>query len=100
MPRGPMPVSVIWSAALSQEESEKLEQILSELDLTPDIEGFQALIGKILSEEEDVESISKPRRSRTPKTSNLEQLLAEHGPLIAAGAKAAVKVLEKRIRGL
>lgn len=98
MARGPTPVSVVWSVSLSQEDSEKLEQILSECELTPDIEGFEAFVGKILAEEEDAESITKPRKSRAPKTSNLEQLIAEHGPLIAAGAKAAAKVLEQRFR--
>jgi hypothetical protein len=89
-------VSVVWSVSLTNEESEQLEQILSESGLKPGLEGFEALVRQILSgdfgDEEDEEEA--PRK---PRTDALEQLLRDHGPLIAEGGKIALEMVKKRL---
>lgn len=89
-------VSVVWSVSLTNEESEQLEQILSESGLKPGLEGFETLVRQILSGEfgDDEDEDEAPRK---PKTDALEQLLRDHGPLIAEGGKLAFEMVKKRL---
>lgn len=93
------PVAVVWSVSLSEPESEQLEQILSESGLKPGLEGFEELIRQILSgdfgEEDDDDNEPTNRRPRA-RTDALEQLLRDHGPLIAEGGKLALEALQRR----
>jgi len=93
------PVSVVWSASLTSEESDRLEQILSESGLKPGLEGFEALVRQILSGEfgDDDDDDDAPRESpRRPKTDAIEQLLRDHGPLIAEGGKLVLEAAKRR----
>ena len=87
-------VSVVWSVSLTNEESEQLEQILSESGLKPGLEGFETLVRQILSGEFEEDEDEAPRK---PKTDALEQLLRDHGPLIAEGGKLAFEMVKKRL---
>jgi hypothetical protein len=93
------PVAVVWSVSLSEQESEQLEQILSESGLKPGLEGFEELIRQILSgdfgEDEDDDNEPTNRRPRA-RTDALEQLLRDHGTLIAEGGKIALEALQRR----
>lgn len=93
------PVAVVWSVSLSDQESEQLEQILSESGFKPGLEGFEELIRQILSgdfgDEDDDDNEQTNRRPRA-RTDALEQLLREHGPLIAEGGKIALEALQRR----
>ena len=93
------PVAVVWSVSLSEKESEQLEQILSESGLNPGLEGFEELIRQILSgdfgDDEDDEDEPTNRRPKA-RTDALEQLLRDHGPLIAEGGKIALEALQRR----
>lgn len=92
-------VSVVWSVSLTEEQSSKLEQILSESGLKPDLEGFETLVCQILSGEFGDDEDEEPAKSnpRKPKTDALEQLLRDHGPLIAEGGKLALALARKRL---
>ena len=93
------PVAVVWSVSLSEKESEQLEQILSESGLKPGLEGFEELIRQIMSgdfgDDEDDEDEPTNRRPKA-RTDALEQLLRDHGPLIAEGGKIALEALQRR----
>lgn len=90
------PVAVVWSVSLSEQESEQLEQILTDSGLKPGLEGFEALIRQILSGDfgDDEEEDEAPRAR--PKTDALEQLLRDHGPLIAEGGKLVLEAAKRR----
>ena len=93
------PISVVWSVSLTNEESDQLEQILSESGFKPGLEGFEVLIRQILSGEfgDDDEEEDTPReRPRRPKTDAIEQLLRDHGPLIAEGGKFVLEAAKRR----
>ena len=96
------PVSVIWSASLSEQESKQLDQFLSESGLKPGAEGFEQLIRQLLSgefgdDDEDNEDASKTRRF-SARTDAIEQLLRDHGPMIAQGARIGLKILSDRFK--
>lgn len=90
------PVAVVWSVSLSEKESEQLEQILSESGLKPGLEGFEELIRQILSgdfgDDEDEPTSRRPKA----RTDALEQLLRDHGPLIAEGGKLVLEAAKRR----
>lgn len=88
------PVAVVWSVSLSEQESEQLEQILTESGLKPGLEGFEALIRQILSGDFGDDEDDAPRAR--PKTDALEQLLRDHGPLIAEGGKIVLEAAKRR----
>ena len=89
------PVAVVWSVSLSAQESEQLEQILTDSGFKPGLEGFEALIRQILSGDFGDDEEDEAPRAR-PKTDALEQLLRDHGPLIAEGGKLVLEAAKRR----
>lgn len=95
------PVSVIWSASLSEQESKALDKFLSDAGLKPGTEGLEQLIRQILSgdfEDESEDDKEQSRRRFSARTDAIEQLLRDHGPLLAKGARVGLKILSDRFK--